>query len=107
LQNVHTSTTILRKGPFAIVLRDRPRDSDRSLLPASAQVVIDRRCIEDDGYTCITGRLGPMDVKASIDGLKADLDALVDETLFAIVARAADRFESRRFANDNMHGQAS
>lgn len=99
--------TILRKGHFAIVLHDWPM-SDGTLLPASAQLVIARRSTDPDGNICVTDLIEPADIMASVDGIKAELDALVDETLFAIVTRAAHRLENRRaFSNDNSSNAAN
>jgi hypothetical protein len=93
--------TILRKGHFAFVLHDWPT-SDGTLLPASAQLVIARRTVDGDGNICVTDPIEPADIMLSVDGLKAELDALVDETLFAIVSRAAHHLEKRcAFSNDN------
>lgn len=101
-QEMAVPRTILRKGHFAIVLQDGPMSSG-FLLPVSAQLIIDQRCTDTDGNICVTDPVKPTDIMVSIDGLKAELDALVDETLFAIVSRAAHRFEKRcAFSNDNL-----
>lgn len=93
--------TILRKGRFAIVLHDWPM-ADGVLMPAAAQLVIARRALHHDGNICITGPIKPADIMRSVEGLKAELDALVDETLSAIVSRAAQSLEKcSAVSNDN------
>jgi hypothetical protein len=93
------TTTVVRKDRFAILLNDWPSSRGELLLPSSAQLVLNGRA--NGSYSELTGQLAVGEILASVDSLKAELDALADEALFAIVSRAAQQFERRRSSNDN------
>jgi hypothetical protein len=101
-EKLTASLAALRKGRFAMVLNNWPAPHGETFLPASAQLVLSGMATDPTGNICLTPPLKPADILASVDVLKAELDALVDETLFAIVSRAAHCFETRRkHSNDN------
>ena len=83
--------TVLNRNKLGIVLCLEPHWEENGQGPLSAQVILNKLLIDDDGNVCLNASTGFHGILDVIDSLKSELDSLANETVLWLAHNIALR----------------